>query len=150
MNSTSLNGIVLAFTGMVVAGLGFLPLSTLAGTNACNFIVAGTNVICAEPRGIVAAGYYLATAGSALATIGVWQARIGKGRIVRDGSWLVIAIGLIVLVLGFLAFSTLPFPSVMSAAIGYFFGLLGSALLMGGIVKMRVEETRVSGSVQWR
>jgi hypothetical protein len=145
VNSASLNGIVLAFTGMVVAGLGFLPLATPAGINPCDFIVgSGSGVICAEQRGLVAIGYYLAVAGSALATIGVWQAGIGRGRIVREGSWLVIAIGAIVLVLGFLAFATLPYASVTSAAIGYFFGLLGSVLLIGGMIKLEFGVERFS------
>jgi len=153
VNSSSLNGIVLVFTGIVIAGLGFLPISlaslSLAG-NACYLIVGSST--CAESRGIVAIGYYQAIAGSALATIGVWQTGIARGRIVREGSSLVIAIGLIILLLGFLAFSTLPSATSVGyffengAAIGYFFGLLGSMLLMWGMVKMRMGESRVSSA----
>ncbi len=143
MNSASLNGIVLAFAGAaVVAGLGFLLLIS-QGPGTCP-MVAGTGVNCAMPRGFSALAYYMATAGSALLTVGVWGIGIGRGRIVTDGSGLVIAIGLTVLALGFFASSSLPFPSTPSAEIGYVFGLLGGALLMGGMVKMRVGETRVS------
>jgi hypothetical protein len=91
----------------------------------------------------------MATAGSALLTMGVWRTRIGSRRIVSDGKGLVIAIGLTILALGF-ASSILPFPSTTSAEIGYFFGLLGSALLIGGMIKMRVGETRLAGVVKSR
>ena len=61
----------------------------------------------------------------------------------RDSCWLVIAIGLIVLAVGFFAFSTLPFASIASAAIGCSLLLLDRAFLTGGIVKMRVDRIGV-------
>ncbi len=61
-----------------------------------------------------------------------------------EGSWLVIAFGAIVLMLGFFASSALPQILVTSAEIGYFFALLGSMLLIAGMVKLKVGEKRVS------
>ncbi len=150
LNSAGLNGIVLAFAGVVVAGLGFLFLVS-QGPGPCPLVV-GTGVICYStmPRGFSALAYYLATAGSSLLTVGVWRIGIGRERIVTDGSGFVISIGLTVLALGFFASSILPFPSATSVEIGYFLGLLGSGLLIGGMVKMRVGEKRVPGVVQSR
>jgi hypothetical protein len=81
--------------------------------------------------------YYFATVGSALLAIGVWQTGIGSEKIVADGAGFVVTIGLIVSALGYFAASVPPAPSTISAAIGYFFGLIGGCLLMMGLVKLQ-------------
>ena len=136
---------MVAFVGTIVAGLGFMFLIS-QGIGACP-MVAGAGVSCTIPQEFEGLAFYLATAGSAILILGVWRTGIGKERIVSDGTGLVMAIGLTVWALGLFVSSILPFVSVTSAGIGYVFGLLGGALLMGGMVKMRAGLRRVSSSV---
>jgi len=92
------------------------------------------------PRSFATLAYYLGTAGGALLLMGIWQARIGRKRIVTEGGWLVSSMGMTLLALGFFGSSLLPFPTTTSAEIGYALGLLGSALMIGGMVKMSAGE----------
>jgi hypothetical protein len=137
VKSEALDGIVLIFSGVITS---LLPtfFSGSLGASTCPLFAITTFVSCVEPTGIAVFVYYLATAGGALLMMGVWRVGIGRNRIVRDGGWLVSSIGATVLALGFFASSLYGFPTSTSAQIGYFFGLLGSALMIGGIVKMNL------------
>lgn len=140
VNGSSLNGIVVAFCGIVVAVLGFVLLSVLAVS--CWWDPPSL-ANCPSPRSIVNFVFYMATAGSALTALGVWKARSGRVRILAEGSGIVIGLGLFVLGLAFSLFDILPF-AIQFAVIVYFLGLLGGGLFMGGVVKLGVGEKRAS------
>jgi hypothetical protein len=133
LNRTRPIGIVLAFTGMLASILGFA--FWYEGAYSCASVI-GTNVVCTEPRAAAILPFYLATAGSSLLSLGIWRTGLGKHRIVVEGRRLVTSIGLITLASGLYLCALLPYPSTTAAGLGYFFGLLGGALLMGGLVKM--------------
>ena len=96
------------------------------------------------PRGLAEAAYFLASVGGALVAVGVWQTGIWRKRIRAEGAGLVIAVGTAVSTLGFLASNLLPQVSTTSAEIGFFLGMVGGALLTGGVVKIRVGQNRLS------
>ena len=132
------NGLIVAFTGAVIAGVSFELLSSLESGSVCWFLSGVLS--CTDPRAIVGIVFYLAVAGSSLVTFGAFQMGLWRNLIIREGSVLVIVTGSSTLVLGFFMASVIPSPSGVSAGIAFFFGLLGCGLLMAGIVKMGVGE----------
>src|SRR5215471_6384143 len=133
-----LNGVVVAFAGIVTAFLGFTLLSSLY-YGACWFLTFSTGN-CTDPRQVLGVAFYLAVAGSGLVSIGVWKAASARFKITFEGSGLVTVTGSTILAAGFLTFAIPPVPSYFSGAIAYFSGLFGLGLVMGGIVKMSLGE----------
>ena len=133
MNRSVLRGLAASSAGVLLMVLGGIFL-----TQTCEYYFQGsisifsTGLVCTMPRGLAEAAYFLASAGGALVVIGVWQAGIGRKRIRAEGAWLVIAVGLVVSTLVFVASNILPQVSITSAEIGYFLGVVGAALLVGG------------------
>ena len=142
MNS-SLNGIVLAFAGAVAASVGFILLASVSGGEGPCWALPISVSNCVSPIALSHQAYYFAVTGSALITIGVWESGIGRERIVPEGAILVLVTGLVVLGLGFLAIS-LPNVSFFAAEIGYVFGLLGGAMMIGGVAKLQSGQERIS------
>ena len=146
MNQAKQVGIILTFVGALVIFLVFLRL--VSDQNPGSMVVE-TALRCDEPSSVPAVAFYAAVAGSALVTIGVWKTGFGERRIVREGSALVFSIGLIVLGLGAFALTIadafasgfLPYTFTSSALIGYLFGLIGAALMIGGLVKNAAGRT---------
>ena len=132
------NGFIVAFTGAVIAGVSFELLSSLESGGVCWFLSGVLS--CTDPIAIVRIVFYLAVAGSSLVILGAFQMGLWRNLIVRESSVLVITIGSSTLFLGFFMASVFPSPSGVSAGIAMFFGLLGAALLMTGIVKIGVGE----------
>ncbi len=135
-----MRGLVLFSAGSFVAALGVTLL-----TQPCGLVsLAPRGVVCTMPRGLAEAAYFLASVGGALVAVGVWQTGIWRKRIRAEGAGLVIAVGTAVSTLGFLASNLLPQVSTTSAEIGFFLGMVGGALLTGGVVKIRVGQNRLS------
>ncbi len=121
-----------------------VALGVILLTQPCGVVSLNpAGVVCTMSRGLAEAAYLLASVGGALVVVGVWQAGIWK-RIRAEGAGLVLAVGTAVSTLGFLASNLLPLVSTTSAEIGFFLGVVGSALLTGGVVKMSVGQKRLS------
>jgi len=82
--------------------------------------------------------------GGGLIVVGVWQVGIWRTRIRAEGGGLVVAVGTAVSTLGFLASNLLPLVSITSAEIGFPLGVVGSALLVLGVVKLSAGQSGLS------
>lgn len=100
-------------------------------TQACVPIYSACNV----PRETSELAYFLAMLGTALVVWGIQQAGIGRERIRAEGGSLVVAVGVIISTLGFLAINLLPLISSTLADIGFSLGVVGAALLAFGLAK---------------
>ena len=140
MNRNGPRGLLFSAAGAFVVALGVTLL-----TQPCGLVsLAPTGVVCTMPTGLAEAAYFLASVGGALVAVGVWQTGIWRKRIRAEGARLVIAVGTAVSTLGFLASNLLPQVSTNSAEIGFFLGIVGGALLTGGVVKISVGQNRLS------
>lgn len=151
MNKNRIRGLSLCSTGAYLIALGFILLAQPCGPENLNPTVLN----CAVPYSLTETTFFLASLGSLLVVTGVWQLGIGRKRIVAEGAWLVIAVGVAVSILGFLSSkNSSPGVSTGSGEIGIILGLAGTALLAGGVIKVRVGQERPSLSVStsswWR
>jgi len=152
VNRNCIRGLAFCSAGAYLIVLGFILLAQPCGAESLN----PTWLVCAVPNSLTATTYFLASLGSVLVVTGVWQAGIGRKKIVAEGAWLVIAVGAAVSTLGFLGSNSLPLVSTSAGEIGMILGMAGSALLAGGVIKASVEQekpkplTSDSTSSWWR
>jgi hypothetical protein len=147
VKGASLNAIVLVSAGIVATGLGFLFLESVV--NATCTPITATLIKCTDTGTLGELASYLAISGSALLMTGVWETGIGRKRVVREGAWMVIATGATILGVGL--FVTRPLfvgPSTLAFETGYYFGLLGGALLLGGLAKLQAGVKTVTNIKQ--
>ncbi len=153
MNRNRIRGLVLCSAGAYLIALGFTLLAQPCGVESLS-PTAPTALVCALSKAVTETTYFLASLGSLFVVTGVWQAGIGRKKIVAEGAWVVIAVGAVVSTLGFLASNIAPDVSTASGEIGIILGMTGSALLAGGVFKASVGQERLltseSTSSWWR
>ncbi len=129
MNRDHRGGLVLCIAGAYLAALGLILLALPCG------------YACGSPTSLTETTYFLASMGGLLVVTGVWNAGIGRKKIVAEGGWLVIGVGAAVSTLGFLFSNAVP---EAWGEIGIFLGLTGSALVAYGLIKVTVGGERPS------
>src|SRR5919109_4428086 len=128
VKSSTPNGMVLVFVGVFLALVGFVALASLSEGNGPCWEPVFTLSSCRNIPQVSVTAFYLALAGSALSTVGVWESGIGRSRIVMEGAAFVLVIGSVLITLGFYIVS-LPNVSFLEGQICYFCGLLGGSML---------------------
>jgi len=132
LSRNSLQATLLASGGVFAAGVGVLSLALSCGPPLASL---SPNSICTTPSEIAVSLYFLSMAAGTFVVRGVWKARLRKRIASAEGGGLVIATGILISILGFLASNILPQKFFISAEIGFSLALFGSALATGWTMK---------------